>query len=190
MLKTQTAPKSAHYRSKGLQAKYKLSKNRRGESCSDCKQVLSLSHHLKQPPPVAKCRKVNSRRSIPPLGAITGAELQSDFLVAIRSPQWSPDRVCWHGSQQSGIGVNFLFSRHLRRRSLRCNRPYRPFGGFAIKLAAFFYSIRINPRGHRDRVGLRVLGDDETFPLRQPLGVQQPCWTYRFEVELTGRFIA
>ena len=41
----------------------------------------------KQPPAVAKCRKVNSRRSIPPLGAIAGTELQSDLLVAIRNPQ-------------------------------------------------------------------------------------------------------
>ena len=59
-------------------------------SRSDCKKVLSLSRHLKQPPPVAKCRKVNSRRRIPPLGAITGTELQSDLPVAIRNPQWRP----------------------------------------------------------------------------------------------------
>src|SRR6267143_1708660 len=55
-------------------------------------------------------------------------------------------------------------------------------------LAAFFNSIRINPRGHRGRVGLRIIGDDETFPLRQLPGVQQLCWTYRFGVELTDRF--
>ena len=45
-------------------------------------------NHLKQPAPFAECRKINSRRSIPPLGAITGTELQSDLLVAIRNPQW------------------------------------------------------------------------------------------------------
>jgi hypothetical protein len=32
--------------------------------------------------------------------------------------------------------------------------------------------------------------DDETFPQRQLLGVQQLCWTYRLGVELTGDFIA
>ena len=31
-----------------------------------------------------------------------------------------------------------------------------------------------------------VVGDDETFPLRQLLSVQQLCWTYRYE--LVGRF--
>jgi hypothetical protein len=67
-------------------------------------------------------------------------------------------------------------------------RPYRPARGFAKKLATFFASIRINPRGHRGRVGPRIIGDDKTFPLRQLLGVQQLCWTYRFGVELTGRF--
>ena len=46
----------------------------------------------------------------------------------------------------------------------RCNRPYRPVGGFAFKLAASFASIRVNPRGHRGRVGPRIIGDDETFP--------------------------
>ena len=160
---------------------------RRG-SCSGCKQVLSSSRYLKQPPPFAECRKINSRRSIPPLRAITGTELQCDLLVAIRNPQWRPNRVLCRGSHRSGIGVNFLFSRPLRRRTLRCNRPYRPVGGFAFKLAASFASIRINPRGHRGRVGPCIIGDDETFCLRQLLGVQQLCCTYRFEAELTDRF--
>jgi hypothetical protein len=46
------------------------------------------SRHLKQPPLFAECRKINSRRGIPSPGAITGAKLQSDLLVAIRNSQW------------------------------------------------------------------------------------------------------
>ena len=53
--------------------------------------VGASSRDLKQPPPFAECRKINSMRGIPPLGAITGTELQSDLLVAIRNPQWRPD---------------------------------------------------------------------------------------------------
>ena len=107
-----------------------------------------------------------------------------------REPQWRPNRVFWRGSHRSGIGVSFLFSIPLRRRTLRRSRAYRSFGGFAFKLAAFLASIRINPRGHHGRVGPRIIGDDETLPLRQLLGVQQLCCTYRFEAELTGRFTA
>src|SRR3984885_250254 len=69
-----------------------------------------------------------------------------------------------------------------------CNRPDRLVGGLEFNPAAFFASICINPRGHGGRVDPRIIGDDETFPLRQLLGVQQLCWTYRFGVELTGRF--
>jgi hypothetical protein len=55
-------------------------------------------------------------------------------------------------------------------------------------LAARLASVRINPRGHRGRVGLRIIRDDETFPLRDLPGVQQLCRTHRFWVEFPSRF--
>ena len=69
-----------------------------------------------------------------------------------------------------------------------CNQPCLLVGSLEFKLASFFASVRINPRGHRGRVDPGIIGDDETFSLRQLLGVQQLCWTYRFGVELTSRF--
>ena len=70
---------------------------------------------------------------------------------------------------------------------MECSRSYRPVGGFAINLAGFSNSICIDPRGHRGRVGHRVIGDDDAFSLRQLLGVQQLYWACRFGGELTGR---
>jgi hypothetical protein len=143
-----------------------------------------------QPPPFAKYRKINSRRGIPPLRAITGTELQGDLLVSIRNPQWHRgDRICWRGSQWHDIGVSLTFPRPLRgRHQFRRNVFSWLVDCLATALAAFFASVRVNPRGHRSRVGPRIIGDDEAFPLRQLLGVQQLCWTYRFGVELTGCF--
>ena len=56
-----------------------------------CNPVEFPQNHLKQPAPFAECRKIDSRRSIPSPRSITGTELQSDFLVAIRNPQRRPD---------------------------------------------------------------------------------------------------
>ena len=51
-------------------------------------QPVGLAHpRALQPPSLAERRKLNSRRGIPSLRAITGAELHRDFLVAIRNPQ-------------------------------------------------------------------------------------------------------
>jgi threonine dehydrogenase-like Zn-dependent dehydrogenase len=61
-------------------------------------------------------------------------------------------------------------------------------GCLATALATLFVSIRINPRRHRYRVGPGIIGNNEAFPLRQLLGVQQLCRTYRFGVELTRCF--
>ena len=46
-------------------------------------------HHRRwglQPSTLSECRKIDSRWSIPSTGAIAGAKLQSDILVAIRNP--------------------------------------------------------------------------------------------------------
>src|SRR5450631_1167585 len=67
------------------------------------------------------------------------------------------------------------------------NGFWRLVGCLATDLAVFCTSVRVNPRGHRSRVGPGI-GDDEAFPLRQLLGVQRLCWAYRFGVELPSRF--
>ena len=54
-----------------------------------------------QPPMLAEGRQINTRRCVPPLCAIAGAELLSDLFVAIRYPQRRigpgilPSRRCW-----------------------------------------------------------------------------------------------
>src|ERR1700682_3774575 len=55
---------------------------------------------------------------------------------------------------------------------------------FAARLA----SVRVNPCGHRGRVVLRIIRDNDAFPLRDLLGVQQLCRTHRFWVEFPSRF--
>ena len=55
-------------------------------------------------------------------------------------------------------------------------------------LVARLASVRVNPCGHRGRVGLRIIWDDDAFPLRDLLGVQQLCRTYRLRVEFPSRF--
>ena len=54
--------------------------------------------------------------------------------------------------------------------------------------AALAVSVRINPRRHRGRAGLGLFGNDEAFPLRDLLGVQQLGQTDRFGFELPSRF--
>ena len=55
-------------------------------------------------------------------------------------------------------------------------------------LAAHLASVRVNPGGHRGRVGLRIIWDDDAFPLRDLLGVQQLSRAHQFWVEFPGRF--
>ena len=66
----------------------------KGKQSKQLLRIAGLSFALTpgalEPPPLAKCRKINARRGIPPLGAITGTELQSDLLVSVRNSQWRP----------------------------------------------------------------------------------------------------
>src|SRR5476651_1105553 len=61
-------------------------------------------------------------------------------------------------------------------------------GRIATALAVFRASVRVNPRRHGSRVGLGLVGNDDAFPLRNLLGVQHLCRTYRFGAELPSRF--
>ena len=55
--------------------------------CCRCKSswVANKRGRSLQPSPLAECRKINSRRSIPTPCAVTSTELQSDLLVPIRN---------------------------------------------------------------------------------------------------------
>src|ERR1700722_2174745 len=76
-------------------------------------------HHQKQPalqpPALAKCREINSRRSIPSRRAITGAQLHSDLFVAIRNSKWCTCSEIWQ-SRSRFDGISLAFSRSLRPR--------------------------------------------------------------------------
>ena len=151
---------------------------------------MSRAARRLQPSALAECRKINSRRRIPSCRAIAGSKLHRDILVAIRNPQWRTcNRIWLRGSRRCGSSVSFGFPRPLRRRCRsRRNRSRWLEGGFATALAAFRASVRVYPCGHSSRVGLGLLGNDDAFPLRNPLGVQQLCRTWRFGVELSRRF--
>ena len=56
------------------------------------------------------------------------------------------------------------------------------------RLRRFALLFEVYPRGHGGRVGLGLLGNDDTFPLRDLLGVQHLCRAYRFGVGLPKRF--
>src|SRR3979411_2333411 len=61
-----------------------------------------------QPSPLAECRKINSRRSIPSPCAVTSTELQSDLLVPLRASQWCSCSEIWRSrSRFDGIGLVF-----------------------------------------------------------------------------------
>jgi len=79
--------------------------------------LLRLSHQQPalQPPALAKCREINSRRSIPSRRAITGAQLHSDLFVAIRNSQWCTCSEIWQ-SRIRFDGISLAFPRSLRRR--------------------------------------------------------------------------
>jgi hypothetical protein len=68
-----------------------------------------------QPPALAKCREINSRRGVPSRRAITGAQLHSDLFVAIRNSQWCTCSKIWQGRSRFD-GISLAFPRSLRRR--------------------------------------------------------------------------
>src|SRR5450756_563285 len=61
---------------------------------------------------------------------------------------------------------------------------------FVIAIEALRASVRGNPRRHGGRVCLGLVGNDDAFPLRDLLGVQHLCRTYRFGGDLPSRFTA
>ncbi len=50
--------------------------------------------------------------------------------------------------------------------------------------------VRFNPCGHGSRAGFGLVGNDDAFNLRNPLGEQHLRRTYRFRAKLSGRFTA
>jgi hypothetical protein len=66
------------------------SASRRAWSCRNGDRPL-------QPPALAECRKINTRRGIPSSCTITSAKLEGGFLVAIRNPQRRLCHLIWFG---------------------------------------------------------------------------------------------
>lgn len=130
---------------------------------------------------LAECRNVNARRCIPSGRAVAGAKLEGDLLVTIRNPQGCSRHGVFPGRRRSCCGgTSFPFTNILHRR----RRLHRLVGTLAPAPAVLRFSVRVDPRRHGGRTGLGFFGNDETFPLRDLICVQQLCRTRRFGLML------